>query len=115
MLVGLLLYTAHFQPSGLNPNTVGAYVISDSGFTLADYKNSDYKNSAMAGWTFQKGPFAVTVGAVTGYPHNSVFPVVLPSYKFNLTDEVGVRVSAFPQVFGMKSGGVTFSVEFKIN
>lgn len=64
--IGLHLLTAHATP-GYEAVTPGAYARHESGATFGAYRNSIGRASAYAGWTFERGQFALTVGAVSGY------------------------------------------------
>lgn len=65
-LLGIHLLTAHTAP-GYETATPGIYARHESGFTVGAYRNSIGRPSAYAGWTFEQGRYALTVGAVTGY------------------------------------------------
>lgn len=64
--LGLHLLTAHAMP-GYEAVTPGIYARHESGATFGAYRNSIGRRSAYAGWTFESGRFALTVGAVSGY------------------------------------------------
>lgn len=64
--IGLHLLTAHAVP-GYEAVTPGVYARHESGLTFGAYRNSIGRRSAYAGWTFESGRFALTVGAVSGY------------------------------------------------
>ena len=59
--------------SGLNP---GAYVRFENGLTGGAYRNSFDRLSLWAGYTAEAGPFALTVGAVSGYQMETTTSVV---------------------------------------
>lgn len=63
---GLHLVSLHDEP-GLNNKNPGAYVRFDNGVTLGTFKNSIGRVSFYAGYTIERGPFALTVGAISGY------------------------------------------------
>lgn len=66
--VGLHLVSHHFpSESYLHDVNPGVYVRFDNGATLGAYRNSFGRASAYAGWTLEHGPFALTLGAVSGY------------------------------------------------
>jgi hypothetical protein len=71
--VGLHIGSAHIPASDhLNNVNPGAYVRYDSGATAGFYRNSYKRLSVYAGWTWERGPFALTVGGITGYKRSDV-------------------------------------------
>lgn len=103
LVLGIHLATAHSSGGmqGFNP---GLYLRQDSGLTVGAYRNSYGRASAYAGWTFETADkrFALTVGAVSGYPAAPLMPVVVPSVRFALGQASGegawaVRVSLLPK------------------
>lgn len=116
--------------------TPGLYIRHDSGATAGAYRNSYGQMSYYGGWTFQTDDerFAITIGAVTGYGERKVgesvqgnklirhyhsgggdvLPLVAPSVKFNLTDEVGARFTVLPPTTRKASAVLHFSIELKL-
>lgn len=110
--IGLHLGTYHFDRSKeYNEVNLGIYAMCD-GYTAGYYRNSYHRDSFYAGYTWEKGPFALTAGAVTGYRRGIkvggeyIAPMVMPSVKLG-----HVRLTVVPPV-GRVDGGVHFSVEF---
>lgn len=81
--IGMHLGTYHFdrerQYQEFNP---GVYVVCD-GWTAGAYRNSQNRNSAYIGKTFEHvlGPVDVTIGGVVGYTRAPVVPMLVPSIK----------------------------------
>jgi hypothetical protein len=97
MSYGAHLVSFHKPGSHMETVTPGAYVLHiPTGATLGAYRNSEGKLSAYAGVTLERGPWQLTVGAVTGYNKRAVLPMLAPSYKF----DNGMRVSLIPNPFG---------------
>ena len=95
-LIGLHLLSLHAQP-GMETATPGLYARhAPTGATLGLLRNSEGRASAYAGLTLQRGPLAVTLGAVTGYQRASVLPLVVPSVRF----DGGLRLSVIPNPWG---------------
>ena len=65
--LGVHLVSAHI-PAGLENNNLnpGVYAKVD-GFVAGVYRNTLRRTSFYAGYAFEHGPFALTVGAITGY------------------------------------------------
>lgn len=98
LVLGLHLASWHSAPSleSVNP---GLYVRHESGFTAGAFRNSYRRESAYAGWTFETADrrFALTAGAVTGYPARRVLPLLVPSVRLGLTERVAARLAYLPK------------------
>lgn len=96
--LGVHLFSVH-TAAGLEPVNPGLYVRHESGFTAGAFRNSYRRTSAYAGYTFETADrrFALTVGAVTGYPAKAVLPLAVPSVRFELGDQVAARVAYLPK------------------
>lgn len=85
LVLGMHLATAHSGGGyqGFNP---GVYVRAPSGLTAGLYRNSYSAPSAYLGWTWQTADqrWALTAGAVTGYPAARLLPVLVPSMRVGL-------------------------------
>jgi hypothetical protein len=110
--IGLHLGTYHFDRSkDYNETNPGAYVQCD-GKTAGYYYNSEKRHSFYAGYTWQKGPWALTVGGVTGYDRGvriggeRVSVMLIPSVRVG-----AVRIGVIPPV-GKIDGGVHVAIEF---
>jgi hypothetical protein len=102
--VGLHIATAHFGGDGLQPHTPGLYARADSGpfegLTLGGYRNSYGLQSRYLAYTLQTASrvFALTVGAVTGYPARPVLPMLVPSARVPLGDTgAALRLAFIPK------------------
>lgn len=66
--IGLHLGSHHFpEATNLHDVNPGVYVRTDDGITAGVYRNSFGRTSAYLGVTVEHGPFALTVGAISGY------------------------------------------------
>lgn len=124
-VVGLHLVSVHSDSGkaaagsrGWNNANPGIYARWDNGFTLGGYRNSLFRDSYYAGWTFtdRADRFALTAGVVTGYDKvtsgpgdrqevrcadtcrtvnlkNVVLPMLVPSVRLPLTQKVSVRLA----------------------
>jgi len=101
---GVHMGTYHFDRAHrYNEFNPGAYVIAD-GHTAGAYINSARRVSVYLGETIERGRWAVTLGAVSGY--GKLAPLALVSVKLG-----AVRLGVFPP-FGGKTGGVHVAAEF---
>lgn len=117
IVLGLHLATAHSAP-GFEAATPGIYMRAGYGFTAGAYRNSYGKGSAYVAWTLETGDFlgqrrfALTVGAVTGYPARPVLPLLVPSVRFGLSDDVSLRLAFIPKPPEIGSAyGLSLSIE----
>lgn len=96
--VGLHLASAHSK-AGYETGTLGVYVRRSDGLTAGVLRNSYGRLSMHAGWTFETGDrrFAITVGAITGYPAATVAPLVVPSVRIPLASPWAARLSLLPK------------------
>lgn len=116
--VGAHIGSWHSEP-GFNNVNPGLYAQADNGGTAGIYRNSVRKVSTYAGWTFEKQlgesvTVSATVGAITGYPAAKLLPMVIPSIKVKLFDEVSARVIIIPMVNPKQCAHVvSFAIETK--
>lgn len=116
LVIGLHLATAHFagaSASEMQAVTPGIYVRAASGLTAGAYRNSDGRGSVYAGWTWAtaNGRWAITAGAVTGYPHARLSPLVVPSMRLELGGGWGLRVAGLPKPHSGGAAGVHVAIE----
>lgn len=111
LVVGVHMGTAHFSGEGLNGVNPGLYVHAPSCATAGFYLNSHKRMSVYAGCTLQAAPFALLLGAVTGYAGQALTVMVVPSVRIPLP-AAALRVAYIPKP--MKHGttdGVHLSIE----
>lgn len=99
------------RPNGqkFNNSNPGVYLRWDNGVTVGSYRNSEYRTSVYAGWTWANsacGP-AVTFGVITGYAKGTI-PLIVPSIC--VLDHV--RVSFIPKIEPKGSNVLHLSLEF---
>lgn len=95
--IGLHTISAH-QHGGFSNVDPGIYVRSE-GWTGGIYRNSYRKISTYAGYTWETEgtiSFAVTVGAVTGYPAAPIMPLLVPSMAVHFGGDA-VRLGFVPR------------------
>jgi len=92
---GVHMLSAH-TGGGFRSVTPGLYFRAADGLTAGVYANSEGGRSAYVGQTWKSGPWALTVGAVTGYRRAKVLPMLAPSYRF----ASGARLSVIPNPWG---------------
>lgn len=93
----------------LQSSTPGVYLKLDNGLTFGVFKNSFGATSTYAGHSFEKGPFALTVGGITGY-RSTIRALIVPSVRIPLGQAAG-RIGIMPKVHGSDSSAVHFSLE----
>lgn len=114
--VGVHVGSHHFGGDFNNVNP-GVYVYHN-GWTAGTYYNSERKQSAYAGYTFEHAlgrglTAALTVGAITGYEYAKVLPLIFPSVSYKLSDTYSVRVGALPKVGKAGAAAVHLMIESK--
>lgn len=83
--------------------TPGLYVRMPSGLTAGAYVNSVGGVSAYGAWTVETEDqrFALTVGGVTGYHGPALQPLLAPSVRFDLAEQLGqgwaMRLTLIPK------------------
>lgn len=114
IVLGVHLFSLHTAP-GLEAANPGLYVRHESGVTAGVFRNSYARTSAYAGYTLETADrrFALTLGAVTGYPAKPVLPLAVPSVRFGLSDQVAARVAYLPKPPGRigRSHALHLSIE----
>ncbi|MEY5099137.1 MAG: hypothetical protein RJA36_1856 [Pseudomonadota bacterium] len=122
VVIGLHLATAHFNApadANLQAATPGIYMRSAAGLTLGAYRNSHARLSTYAAWTWttQDQRWAITAGAVTGYPRASVYPLLVPSLRLPIKTLSGqrtgwaARLAYLPKPHSDGAQGLHLSVE----
>lgn len=113
LVVGLHLVTAHHGNHALKTETPGVYVRHASGATGGVFRNSYDRWSVYAGWSWQTPgqAFAITAGAVTGYPAARVMPLLVPSARIPIAG-MALRIAYIPKPMkGGTASGIHLSVE----
>lgn len=106
-----------------NNNNHGLYIRKDN-FVVGDYYNSIKKNSFYFGYILEvKTPnvplvdsVGIMVGIITGYNKRSHIvgnfsPMIVPSVKFLVTDDLGFRVTWIPKTDMTKANVLHLSLE----
>jgi hypothetical protein len=95
LILGLHLASYHAQhhdyQNNVNP---GAYVECD-GWTAGAYRNTLSRTSAYAGYTLRSGPFALSLGAISGYQKRIEAVPCQRGRRTGCTREYGFSDSAF--------------------
>lgn len=91
--LGLHIGSQHYPARDFNNFNPGAYYISDEGWTVGTYYNSERKQSVYAGKSWDFGPFRLQAGLITGYSR-PVLPMVAPSVRLG----AGLRLTVLPKV-----------------
>lgn len=91
--VGIHIGSQHYPAKQFNNSNPGAYYISDDGWTVGTYYNSDRKQSVYAGKTWDYGRWRLQAGGITGYRY-AVMPMIVPSVGLGY----GFRLSVLPKV-----------------
>ena len=107
--LGLHIGSQHYPARDFNDANPGAYYISDDGWTVGTYYNSERKQSVYAGKSWDFGPFRLQAGLITGYSRH-VLPLVAPSVALG----AGFRLTVLPKVERGGSTVVHLMYEFKL-
>ena len=91
--LGLHIGSQHYPAKDFNNANPGVYYISDQGWTVGTYYNSERKQSVYAGKSWDFGPFRLQAGLITGYSR-PVLPLVAPSVSLG----AGFRLTVLPKV-----------------
>lgn len=123
--LGLHLVSLHSQSRGMDGTeyrhvTPGLYLRTDDGITLGVASNSHGRGSVYAGLTWSSDAAApvgagLTLALVTGYDVAPVVPLVAPSLRVALGEQVALRVIALPR-WHPKQGAstVNFAIEWRL-
>lgn len=95
-VIGFHVASRHWPQRAYNNFNPGAYVRADNGITAGVYLNSHERVSFYAGWTWERGPLAVTLGGVTGY-RETIRPMVVPSLRVGSVAGLDVRLAYLPR------------------
>ena len=136
-VIGVNLVSRHFPARSYQNNfNPGAYVKWDNGIVLGGYRNTLWRPSFYAGYVLESGPFALTIGAVTGYQRRTtavpctragytgctewhgysngyLTPMFSPSVRLPSIAGVTPRLSYIPG-FGVSPSVVHLSLEFSL-
>jgi len=106
--VGLHLASKHSSyKQQWNDANVGVYARWGNGITLGTMRNSERTQSYYAGWTgdwalTKRIDAGLTLGLITGYKRAKVLPMVVPSLRLAVTENLGLRTS---YIFNPDKGG----------
>jgi hypothetical protein len=99
-LAGAHLFSRHENAASFRDGNHGLYAQHlRTGITAGIVRNSYGRTSAYLGktWHTADGRFALTAGAITGYPDNPVSPLLIPSMRLPLTRHLAARLSYLPK------------------
>lgn len=104
-----IAFSSHLGLAG-DYNEVHPHIrLSNGGFIVGAYLNSESRISPYAGWRFEHRQAYAELGIVGGYAKNPVFPYVRVGYDFN--DHVGVFIA--PAYEYPSTVGAVVGVEFR--
>lgn len=118
--IGLHIGSHHFearQTGAWNDSNPGVYARWGNGLTVGTLYNSERKQSAYVGWTWETEQWnrltaAVTVGAITGYA-KTVSPMLSLSASIAITENASVRFSLLPKAHPAGSAVAHLSTEWR--
>ena len=110
--VGIHLGSHHFPARDFNNFNPGAYVRWSNGITAGAYYNSERRTSVYAGYTYDWGPVAVTVGAITGYKNDKEMPMVVPSIRLGVIGQTTFSLAYVPRTGRNSAHAVHLMGEF---
>lgn len=135
--LGLHLVSVHVPAESWQNNVnPGIYLKTSDGWTVGAFYNTLKRTAVYGGYTFERGPFAVTVGVTTGYrkvvtdtpnpngwgPHTitergyssgAFTPMIAPSVALPKIGGVTPRLSFIPGIGAVKFSVLHLSVEEK--
>jgi hypothetical protein len=97
--IGLHLGSKHSSyKQDWNDANFGVYARWGNGITLGTLRNSERAQSYYAGWTgdwslTKRIDAGLTLGLITGYKRAPVLPMVVPSLRLAVTENLGLRTS----------------------
>jgi hypothetical protein len=113
LIVSVHLLSLHDAP-GFQAVTPGLSIREpETGLTVGILKNSEGGDSVFAGKLMEHKNYGLFIGAITGYKSASVLPMVVPSYKINLANDVNLRFSYLAKVNSNGANAIHFSIEKK--
>ncbi len=115
--VGLHMLSAH-QHAGYEAFTVGAYGVWSGGLTAGALRNSERRLSLYLGQTWETSDrqWSLTVGGITGYRETCLSPLLVPSFRTRLTQDLALRLSAIPKpprTGGSAAAHVSIEIDLK--
>ena len=81
LILGVHLASAHLQPAINQHNANPGIYAECDGLTAGAYRNTLGRASVYAGYTLHSGPFAVSLGAVSGYQKRYAPGECRPGYR----------------------------------
>lgn len=118
---GLHLGSVHIPGAGMNNFNPGAYIITDDGWTLGTYFNSERHQSVYTGRTFnykinRDWSAQLAIGIITGYEAHDVLPLVAPSITRRIPDsDWKARLFYLPKVEKKGSHVLHLTVQRPVN
>jgi len=114
--IGVHVGSQHFGRNAeqFNNSNPGLYLYHN-GWTAGTYHNSERKQSAYAGYTFEYAvtkriTASATVGVITGYSQGTM-PMLVPSVAYRFSDQWSARVSFVPKI--EKGGAAAAHLSFE--
>lgn len=112
LTVGLHLASVHVPAADWQNNAnVGIYAKTAGGITAGIYRNTQHRTSVYAGYTLEHGPFALTLGAITGYSARPVMPMLAPSVALPALAGITPRLTFIPKFGAVKAAALHLSIE----
>ena len=97
----------HFE--SFNP---GVYYRWANGVQVGVLRNSERRLSTYGAWTWQRGRFSLSMGAITGYRRAKVLPLVAPGWAVVDRPDFKARIILLPQAGRDASTALHLVVEF---
>lgn len=80
--LGIDTLSVHLPQQGQDDFNPGAYYRFDNGAGFGAYHNSMRRVSVWVGWSWASGPFAMTLGGITGYQRKNVEVACGPGFTY---------------------------------
>lgn len=117
--IGVHVGSQHFgkNADAFNNFNPGVYVYHN-GWTVGTYHNSERRQSAYAGYTWEyditsRLAVGATLGVITGYSTARVLPMLVPSVGYRIAGNTSARLSFVPAVSKHGASALHLSIERK--
>lgn len=113
LIISVHLLSLHDTP-GFNSVTPGFSIREPAtGLTIGALKNSEGRDSVFMGKLMEHKNYGLFVGVISGYKYAPVLPMIVPSYKINIGQDIDIRFSYLAKINAQGANVFHFSIEKK--
>jgi hypothetical protein len=88
---------SHHTVGEYNDNNPGIGYVSDRGYAVGYYRNSERSDTFYVGYKYTySDKFSVVFAAASGYRNTPVMPIIMPTYSLNLYKDVYFNLGVAP-------------------